>query len=100
MSKRLLAATAIAGPWVCLWVGACGGSQREQVAREAQPFACRGRIAGYTVAHHMAGDNIGVQADCTEAGPRIKRWRTDIAGNRQEDAHSLSPGEFDNIWKE
>jgi hypothetical protein len=100
MRELLRAATVLAGPWLGLWAGACGGAPHEQVTREAPTFACRGRIASYAVAHHMAGDQIGVQVDCAEAGPRIKRWRTDVAGNRQEDAHSLTPGEFDNIWKE
>jgi len=85
---------------VSLGASACGGAQRDQVVREAQPFDCRNRIASYVVAHHMAGDELGVQIDCAQAGPRIQRWRTDIAGNRDEDAHGLSPGEFDKIWKE
>jgi hypothetical protein len=100
MRKPLVAAMALAGPWIWLWLGACGGAQHEKVTHEAPTFACRGRTASYEVAHHMAGDQLGVQADCAEAGPRIKRWRIDIAGNRQEDAHSLNPGEFENIWKE
>lgn len=91
-----LAGLAIAG--TCAW--ACGGAQREQITRETQRFDCRNRSASYVVAHHMAGDELGVQLDCAEAGPRIMRWRTDIAGNRDEDAHGLTPGEFDNVWKE
>lgn len=83
----------------CLW-GACGGARREQIEREAQVFDCRGRSAGYAVTHHMAGDEIGVQIDCAEAGPRIRRWRADKAGTRQEDARSMTPGEFDKVWKE
>jgi hypothetical protein len=83
-----------------VWACACGGAQRDQVAREAQPFDCRNRIASYVVAHHMAGDELGVQIDCAQVGPRIQRWRTDVAGNRDEDAHGLTPGEFDKIWKE
>jgi hypothetical protein len=79
---------------------ACGGAQRDQIARETQPFRCRNRIASYVVAHHMGGDEIGVQIDCAQAGPRIRRWRSDKAGNRQEDAHGLTPGEFDSVWKE
>jgi hypothetical protein len=82
------------------WLCACGGAQRDQIAREAQQFDCRSRIASYVVAHHMAGDELGVQVDCAQAGPRIKRWRTDAAGNRAEDAHGLTPGQFDKIWKE
>ncbi|HEU4734277.1 MAG TPA: hypothetical protein VFT22_40575 [Kofleriaceae bacterium] len=90
----------LAGLGAVLCGFACGGSQREQVAREAQPFQCRNRVASYVVAHHLAGDELGVQIDCAQAGPRIKRWRSDKLGNRQEDAHSLTPGEFDSVWKE
>jgi hypothetical protein len=96
MRERVLAGLVCACACAC----ACGGAQRDQVAREAQPFDCRNRIASYVVAHHMAGDELGVQIDCAQAGPRIQRWRTDIAGNRDEDAHGLTPGEFDKIWKE
>jgi hypothetical protein len=80
--------------------GACGGARREQIERETEVFSCRSRQASYIVVHHMAGDEIGVQIDCAEAGPRIKRWRTDKTGTRQEDARSLTPGEFDKVWKE
>jgi hypothetical protein len=84
----------------CAWACAGGGAPHRQVAPEDPPFACRDRIARYVVTHHMAGDDLGVEVDCAQAGPRIKRWRTDIAGNRQEDAHSLTPGAFDRIWRE
>ena len=40
---------------------------------------------------HISGDEVGVQMDCKEAGPRIKRWRTDKLGNRQDDTHSITP---------
>jgi hypothetical protein len=81
-------------------LAACGGARREQIEREAQRFDCRGRRASYTVAHHLAADEIGVQIDCADAGPRIKRWRTDKAGKRLEDARGLTPGEFDKVWRE
>jgi hypothetical protein len=84
---------------VAIGLAGCGGGQREQVARERQSFHCRDRRASYVVNHHMAGDEIGVQIDCAE-GPRIKRWRSDKTGNRQEDARSLTPGEFDQVWRE
>ena len=80
-------------------LAACGGS-RDQIAREAQSVDCRGRRASYVAARHMAGDEIGVQIDCAEAGPRIKRWRVDKAGTRQDDARGMTPGEFDKVWKE
>ena len=100
MREPVFARLAIAAACLGACTTACGGAQREQVAQEAQRFDCRNRIASYVVAHHMAGDELGVQIDCAQVGPRIKRWRTDIAGNRDEDAHSLTPGQFDNVWKE
>ncbi|HEU0034169.1 MAG TPA: hypothetical protein VFQ53_26255 [Kofleriaceae bacterium] len=78
----------------------CGMSARERAAREAQPFECKDRIASYVATHHMAGDELGVQMDCAEAGPRIKRWRTDKTGKRDEDSHPITPGEFDRVWRE
>jgi hypothetical protein len=80
-------------------LAACGGSQKKQAA-EAADFACKDRLASYVVSHHMGGDELGVQMDCREAGPRIRRWRTDKSGTRQEDAHSLTPSQFDTVWKE
>ncbi|MGE0546763.1 MAG: hypothetical protein AB7R00_06885 [Kofleriaceae bacterium] len=77
-------------------VTACGGSQR--TSGESEAFECRDRSARYVAAHHMAGE-LGVQMDCAE-GPRILRWRTDKSGGRQDDAHSLSPGEFNKVWRE
>ena len=78
----------------------CGHAQKEQIENEKQSFQCRQRIVSYIAAHHMGGSEIGVQMDCAEAGPRIKRWRTDKQGVRQEDAHSLTPGEFNTVWRE
>ncbi len=80
-------------------VAGCGGGRREQAAAERQPFACKDRLVSYVVSHHMGGDELGVQMDCKE-GPRIKRWRTDKTGTRQDDARSLTPGEFDKVWAE
>ncbi|HEX4417426.1 MAG TPA: hypothetical protein VH165_05975 [Kofleriaceae bacterium] len=90
----LLGMTGLAG------LAGCGGAQRDQVARETERFQCRNRIASYVANHHMSGDELGVQIDCAQAGPRIRRWKSDKVGNRQEDAHGLTPGEFDTIWKE
>jgi len=80
--------------------GACGGARRDQVAREVQRFQCRNRIASYVAVHHMGGEELGVQIDCAQAGPRIQRWRTDKIGTRQDDARSMTPGEFDDVWRE
>src|SRR5262245_57106065 len=80
-------------------LAACSGAQN-QADRERQPFLCRERQASYIATKHIAGEEIGVQIDCEQAGPRIKRWKTDKAGQHIEDAHPLSPGEFDKTWKE
>jgi len=76
------------------------GARQKQADAEAQEFACKDRIVSYMATHHLGGDEIGVQMDCASAGPRIKRWRIDKAGTRQEDARSMTPGEFDGVWKE
>lgn len=68
--------------------------------QESEPFLCKDRIASYVASHHMGGDEVGVQMDCAAAGPRIKRWRMDKQGKRDEDTHPLSPGEFDAVWRE
>ncbi len=68
--------------------------------RESQDFSCRERIASYVATHHMGGDEVGVQMDCAEAGPRIKRWRMDKQGARIQDSRKLTPGEFDAVWRE
>jgi len=80
-------------------VAACGGSNK-QVESERQPFNCKDRSASYVAAKSMGGDEVGVAMDCKEAGPRITRWRTDKLGNRQNDTHPISPGQFDQTWKE
>lgn len=85
-----------------LWllVVGCGASARERAQREAVDFQCRDRIASYIAVHHMGGDEVGVQMDCAEAGPRIKRWRMSKQGARVDDVHPLSPTEFDGVWRE
>jgi hypothetical protein len=75
----------------------CGGGAREQAQREAVNFDCKQRMASYITAHHMSGDEIGVQLDCAQ-GPRITRWKTDKSGHRLEDGHPISPMEFDDLW--
>ncbi|HUJ58741.1 MAG TPA: hypothetical protein VLX92_09620 [Kofleriaceae bacterium] len=77
-------------------VAACGGGQRAQVANEQERFDCRERLISYT--KNVAGYETGVQMDCGEAGPRIKRWRSDPKGQRQEDSRAMTPGEFDKVW--
>lgn len=86
--------------WLLVLAIACGGGERERIAREAQRFECRKRVASYVATHHLAGDELGVEMDCAEAGPRIRRWKMDKLGTRTEDAHGLTPGQFDQVWKE
>lgn len=78
---------------------ACGGAQRNANEHSIN-FDCRDRRASYIATKHIAGDEVGVQMDCGEVGPRIMRWRTDKQGHRIEDSHALSPGDFDRTWKE
>jgi hypothetical protein len=78
----------------------CGPSARELARREAQDFDCRDRSISYTATKHIAGDELGVQMDCASAGPRLVRWKSDKTGNRVEDKRSLTPAEFDRVWRE
>lgn len=85
---------------VAVACAACGGAQREQIAREQQDFACKDRIASYVASHSLGGDEVGAQLDCKEAGPRLKRWRTHKDGHRDDQTIPITPGEFDKVWKD
>jgi hypothetical protein len=87
--------------WVLVWgaLAACSG-QNGQIRRDQEQFACHDRYAAYIAAKHISGDEIGVQIDCADAGPRIKRWKTAKNGTHVEDAHAITPGEFDKVWRE
>jgi hypothetical protein len=89
----------IGRPVTALALAACGGT-KAQVEREQQTFDCRSRSASYMATKHISGDELGVLIDCAEVGPRIKRWKVDKAGTRTEDARSITPGEFEKVWKE
>jgi hypothetical protein len=78
----------------------CGPSARDLAMREAVDFQCRDRLASYVATKHLGGDEVGVQMDCGEKGPRIKRWRMDKQGKRIGDEHAMSPSEFDSVWRE
>lgn len=80
-------------------LAACGGTSK-QVQREQQQFNCKDRAASYMAVKDISGEERGVQIDCAEVGPRIKRWKTDKNGTRQEDARNITPGQFDAAWKE
>ena len=81
-------------------VGAACSGRQQRADREAQDFECRDRTASYVATKHIAGDELGVLIDCAEAGPRLKRWRTDKAGKRDEEIRALSPVDFNKTWRE
>jgi hypothetical protein len=78
---------------------ACGGPQRGSGTSGAG-FECKERSASYMATKHISGDELGVLMDCAEAGPRIKRWKQDRQGKREEDARPISPKDFDHVWQE
>jgi hypothetical protein len=84
---------------IAVVIGACGGN-RAKIAREMQDFNCRDRLVSYVAHKHISGDEYGVQLDCAEAGPRIKRWKSDKQGKRVADERHITPGEFDKVWNE
>lgn len=83
---------------LALLLAACGGRQRAATAAQQQ-FECKDRYVSYIATNHLGGGEIGVQIDCAQVGPRMKRWRIDRAGNRLEDARGMTPGEFDETWR-
>ncbi len=86
--------------WMLLVIAACGGAQREQIAREQVDFQCKDRIASYVASGAMAANEVGAQLDCKAEGPRVKRWRTAKDGKHDEQTIPITPGEFDKAWKE
>jgi hypothetical protein len=80
-------------------LAACSGRQN-RADREARDFECRDRTASYVAIKHIAGEELGVLIDCADAGPRIKRWKTEKSGQRIEDERALTPGDFDKTWRE
>lgn len=76
---------------------ACGGT-KQQVQREQQNFNCKDRYATYMVVKDISGDERGVQLDCADAGPRIKRWKVAKNGKRDEDTRNITPAQFDTAW--
>jgi len=77
----------------------CGGRQKQALA-ERQSFDCKERHVGYTATNHLGGEEVGVQMDCATKGPQIVRWRVLRDGTRFEDARAMTPGEFDDVWKQ
>lgn len=83
-----------------LVASACGGAQKREAQEEAESFDCKDRVVSYIATGHISAEELGVQMDCAQAGPRIKRWKVDKQGNRLEDARSLPPSEFEAVWRE
>lgn len=79
-------------------LAACGGKQHGGGTEDLSMFQCKGRSAEYIVVGGMAGEELGVALDCADAGPRVRRWKVAHDGTRDDAAHSLSPGEFDDVW--
>ena len=75
----------------------CGGGARG-TRGDGDGFECRDRRASYLVSGSLAGEEVGVQMDCAERGPRLRRWVVGKGGDRDERARSMTPGEFDDIW--
>jgi hypothetical protein len=80
-----------------LGAAACGGKQHG-AGEDTRLFQCKDRAAEYIVVGGMAGDELGVALDCKEAGPRVRRWTVGHDGTRDDAAHSMTPGEFDDVW--
>jgi hypothetical protein len=82
-----------------LLVAACGAHHGRTSSEEAESFSCRDRFISYTAALGRGAEH-GVQMDCKDAGPRIKRWRTAADGKHDEDTRSIEPGAFEKVWTE
>jgi hypothetical protein len=82
-----------------VFVLGCGASRQQQARAEQEHFDCKDRLVSYVVSGHMGASELGVQMDCSD-GPRIKRWKVDKSGRRSDDARTLTPAEFDRVWRE
>jgi len=80
-------------------VAACGGRQHGEGSGGGD-FMCKERSVSYMATKHISGDEVGVLMDCAEKGPRIKRWRQDKQGKRDEDVRFITPKDFDKTWGE
>lgn len=77
---------------------ACGNRDRDTLRRNAE-FECHDRIASYVVVGSLTATEVGVQVDCAEAGPRVKRWEVSKDGTRDEYEGSMTVGDFDRMWE-
>lgn len=84
---------------IAMAVAACAGSSHQRNYDPDQSFDCKERLASYLASRDFSGDEVGVQLDCQQAGPRIKRWKTNKVGKHYEDSRVLAPSEFDEVWR-
>ena len=96
--SRLLPVNKLVILWLWVLIAACGGPQHG--ANTGSGFDCKERSASYMATKHISGDELGVLMDCAQAGPRIKRWKQDRQGKREEDVRPISPSEFEKVWAE
>lgn len=78
----------------------CHGKKGAAPVMDDPNFNCADRRIAYIATGGFAGPEVAVVADCAESGPRIKKWIVmDDAGTRKDGAHSLTGGEFDDLWE-
>jgi hypothetical protein len=99
VSTRLFL-TLLALAAVALVAAGCGGSQKAAASDDDRNFQCKDRRIAYIVTGSFAGPEVGVVVDCAERGPRIMKWQVvGVTGDKQTMAHSLTTGEFHELWQ-
>ncbi|MGE5181732.1 MAG: hypothetical protein ACM31C_06705 [Acidobacteriota bacterium] len=86
-------------PVVAAMLAGCGGAPHGSTGG-GEAFACRDRSASYMAVKDIGGDERGVLIECADAGPRIKRWRQEKGGKRDEEVRPMSPAQFNKTWDE
>ncbi len=76
---------------------ACANPNRAELEAN-RDFDCRDRSASYLAVGSMVAPEAGVQLDCREAGPRLRRWTVSADGTRDEAARSMTVRQFEALW--
>ena len=76
---------------------ACGNPHQDTLRQNAD-FDCHDRVASYVVVGSLTAAEVGVQVDCAEKGPRVRRWTVTKDGTRDEYEGSMTVGDFDRMW--
>jgi hypothetical protein len=87
---------------VALVVGAgCGSARHAGPSRtdDVEGFSCNGRRASYLVVGSFVAPEAGIRIECQGASARLTRWTQQADGTRDERAHVLSQGGFDEAWQ-